>query len=398
MALKTFNTSLSTFANTVYTCPVGTEASVHGLVISNNTDVDASYILSFYKSSTAVTTTLASAFVVPGRKSVSWPKPINFQPSDYIQMSASANNALAAGASVYEGTTTTQGFSLKGAWSSGASYITNDIVTYLGTSYGAIQSSTNITPTTSNTAYWQIVSAAGSASGAYYVFSTTTTDSDPGVGTVRFNNATIGSVTQLYFDNTDYNGLTFTTWLDTFDDSTSTVVSRGIIYIRGSDTTTNTIAVFKVTGAVVDGTGYRKVPVSYVSGTLPTNGQSLSVAFSPAGDKGDTGAFGPKAVSVTNPTSSENISLFYTPQQLTITESRAVVVGTTPSVTYSVSSGSNRASATTTHVSAAVVSNTSTGTAATIATATIPANTWVWLTTSATSGTVTNFSLTLSLA
>lgn len=127
----------------------------------------------------------------------------------------------------------------------------------------------------------EITAAADTAAGIGFTFSTTTTDSDPGTGVVRFNSATLSAVTYIYFDNANVGGSSVTPWLDSFDDSTSDV--RGQIYIQQPSGTA--FAIFNVTGSVVDGTGYRKVPVTYVTGsTLPTNAARISVLFSRTGN------------------------------------------------------------------------------------------------------------------
>lgn len=121
-----------------------------------------------------------------------------------------------------------------------------------------------------------------------YTFSTTTTDSDPGSGNLRFNSGTIGSVTNLYFDNLDALGNSATAFLDATDDSTNTAL-RGTLTFVNVNTPTD-ILIFNVTGAVVDGTGYRKVPVAWVQGSLPSNGATLAVSFARTGNKGADGA------------------------------------------------------------------------------------------------------------
>ncbi len=113
------------------------------------------------------------------------------------------------------------------------------------------------------------------------------------------------------------------------------------------------------------------------------------------GNTGPTGPSSPRALMITNPTSSESVTLFYTTDALTLTKVKAVVLGSTPSVTYSVVSGSSRATVSETHVSSATITNTTTGADATLADATITAGSWVWVTTSATSGTVNSFSISL---
>lgn len=130
-----------------------------------------------------------------------------------------------------------------------------------------------------------------------------------------------------------------------------------------------------------------------------TNGDAVFNFTIPRGDTGLTGAtgpMGPKSITISSPTGTENIVMFFTTQALTLSQVRSVVSGTTPSVTYSVFSGTDRSSATTTHVSGASAASTTTGTNATIANASIAANSWVWVTTTAISGTVSQFHLTLN--
>jgi hypothetical protein len=120
-------------------------------------------------------------------------------------------------------------------------------------------------------------------------FNTATTDSDKNAGDVWFNNATPASVTTIYFDNADRDGNTVTGWLDSFDDSTST--SKGTLTFTPAASPAGKL-VYRVTGSVVDGTGYRKVTVTHKSGaTLPSNGAHLGAVFAETGEAGDvTGA------------------------------------------------------------------------------------------------------------
>lgn len=127
--------------------------------------------------------------------------------------------------------------------------------------------------------------AAGSTVGVSLIYSNTTTDGDPGNGIFRFNHATIASATQLYVDNLEVGGASLTAWLDALDDSTSAV--KGMLYFKGV-TTPAAFAVFRVTGVVVDGTGYRKVNLVWVaSGGAWTTGNNFAVVFAPSGDAGD---------------------------------------------------------------------------------------------------------------
>ncbi len=120
-----------------------------------------------------------------------------------------------------------------------------------------------------------------------YTFSSTTTDSDPGAGTLRFNSSTISSATQAFFDNNEAGGVDVTAWLDSFDDSTNTI--KGFLeYVVEADPTIR--ALFSVSGSVEAETGYRKITIAnvYALGT-PANGAALGVHFLRAGDKGLNG-------------------------------------------------------------------------------------------------------------
>ncbi|QPC93827.1 hypothetical protein [Mesorhizobium sp. INR15] len=105
-----------------------------------------------------------------------------------------------------------------------------------------------------------------------------------------------------YIDNVDAYGGSAAGVLDSWDDSTNTV--RGAVTIRS----VNNAALcwtYNVTGAVVDGTGYRKLSLSYVGGSgVPAAGDRCWLAFARAGDKGLGDANGP-AVSV-----NDNVATF----------------------------------------------------------------------------------------
>lgn len=134
-------------------------------------------------------------------------------------------------------------------------------------------------------------------------FSDGVTDSDPGNGLLKFNNAAPASTTQFFIDNLDRYGTSIATWLDSFDDSTNTALRGTVKLVQVSDPTK--YARFNVVGAVVDGTGYRKIPVAHVlsRGTF-TNGAILAIDFVRTGNAGLNGdgagdVLGP-AVSVDN--------------------------------------------------------------------------------------------------
>lgn len=132
--------------------------------------------------------------------------------------------------------------------------------------------------------------ASGAVPGQSMLFETTQTDVDQGVGKVWVN-AAVASATVLYMDDEDVPGADISTWVQTWDDSTTTA-SRGFIYVIQKANGVN-YAIYEIDGAVTDATGYTKIPVNYVigAGTL-ADADSVSVTFIRTGDKGDTGDTG----------------------------------------------------------------------------------------------------------
>lgn len=132
--------------------------------------------------------------------------------------------------------------------------------------------------------------AAGQTAGVPFTFSTTTTDGDPGNGLLRADNATFGSITFLYADNQDSSGNATTGWLDSLDDVTN-ANARGYIRLQKA-TDPSVFMELAVVGPVTDGTGYRKVPVSPISGAVPADATALVATFAPAGADGSEGSDG----------------------------------------------------------------------------------------------------------
>ena len=163
MALKGKPIAIGTSDTTIYTCPSTIEASVHGLVFANNTGSAVTITLKVYIQSLGTTTTVATGISVAANSTYTWPKPIDVNAGDYIQASASTGSAIVCLYSVYEGSAAAVavGFTPRGAWSSGSTYATNDVVSYTnGSSYLAIQASTNQNPST-QTAYWLLLASKG---------------------------------------------------------------------------------------------------------------------------------------------------------------------------------------------------------------------------------------------
>ena len=124
--------------------------------------------------------------------------------------------------------------------------------------------------------------AGGSIPSVRLTWDTATADVDPGNGKVRLNNATATAATALFVDNLDATGASITTVLDRWTASTNT--TKGTLRIAHRTDSSKWVE-YQVTGTVVDGTGYRKIPVT--GGTGPGGfaaGDPVAVGFSRAGD------------------------------------------------------------------------------------------------------------------
>lgn len=403
MALKLKPVALTTSLATVYTCPAGTEASAHGIVFSNTNATDATITLTLYQAATATTYTLVSGLVVTAEKTFAWPRPLNMGAGDYIQASASTTGVTVA-ASIYEGTTTAVGFTPMGVWSSTTAYNQNDVVSYNGASYVAAQAGTNQTPGVA-TAYWTLLSSKGDAGTAATVAVGTTTTGTAGSSASVTNS---GSSSAAVFNFTIPRGDTGSAATVAVG-TTTTGAAGSSASVTNSGTSSAAVFNFTIprgdTGAT--GTAATVAAGTTTTGAAGTNasvtnsGTSSAAVFNftiPRGDTGDTGPTGPRGITMVSPGASENATLFYTTSALTLSSVWAVLTGTSPSITFSIASGSSRASATTTHVNAQTVTSTTTGTSVTIANTSIPANSWVWITTSAASGTIGTFHTSLNFA
>ena len=93
-------------------------------------------------------------------------------------------------------------------------------------------------------------------------------------------------VTQLFIDLLDQLGNDFTDFLDSWDDSSNAV--KGYLEIKSNSNPDVTVSLWRIS-SVTAVAGYRKVGLTFVSGTLPANGEACVISFSRAGDQGATG-------------------------------------------------------------------------------------------------------------
>lgn len=132
--------------------------------------------------------------------------------------------------------------------------------------------------------------AGGGGDGFVYTLAASTVDSDPSAGNLRLNNATIASVTQIFIDLQDADGNDTTGWLDRIDDAFGT--AKGYIRVGSRSDRTKWI-LYKATGLTTT-TGYRKIPVTYVSqgagGAPSTSASDVFFSFESLGFEGTVSA------------------------------------------------------------------------------------------------------------
>jgi hypothetical protein len=161
MSLKLSPVLLTTSMQSIFEAGIGTEASVHGLVFTNNTDTQSSFSINIFDKSTNTTINLAQSIIIFGRTSFAWPRPINMEEGDILSCSAALNDTITVAASIYTDEISVKlGFTPRGIWISSASYSQNDVVTYNNSSYVASTSNTNLQPDT-NTGSWTLLSSVG---------------------------------------------------------------------------------------------------------------------------------------------------------------------------------------------------------------------------------------------
>lgn len=119
-----------------------------------------------------------------------------------------------------------------------------------------------------NGSSWAAISTgsggAGGGRSERFTLSATTTDADPGAGTLRISSgsyATAGNYT-VYVDLLEYGGTDVTAWLDSFDDFVGSI--KGIIRLQS--TADQTKWVDYLLTAWTTATGYRKLSVTYLTG------------------------------------------------------------------------------------------------------------------------------------
>lgn len=148
-------------------------------------------------------------------------------------------------------------------------------------------------------------------------------------------------------------------------------------------------------------TGLSDIPSDIVSSSVQATTWTVATAsFATTASFASSTLFNARGFSLYAPTDAENMTLFYTNVSLTLASITSVLradVSPTPNVSYTVRYGSDRSATGTSVTSASIsTSNRTTGqTNTAFSNGTIPANNFIWLTTSAVSGVVEELSVTL---
>ena len=123
-----------------------------------------------------------------------------------------------------------------------------------------------------------------------YTFSTTTTDSDPGSGNVRLNNATQNAATEIYIDDEDSDGTNVSGVIGLLAGGNNPSSVLGYVTIRKEFAPENFITM-KIT-TLTSASGYTKLvgTVEASSGASPfSDTDNLYFSIDVSGDKGDPG-------------------------------------------------------------------------------------------------------------
>lgn len=239
------------------------------------------------------------------------------------------------------------------------------------------------------------------------------------IGNAALTNSsiTIGSTavslggTVTAFSGVTLNSPTFNTTI-TWSDGTNIAIGTTTGTKIGTATTQkigffNATPVVQQTGNIITGLSTLGLIVSgtlaaadissgtFAAGRLATSGTADNTTYL-GGDQTWHTATQTRAFGMSAPTATENAMVFFTPVAITVTNVQEALSGTSPSVTYILGYSSTRSGALTNIVNSHAATTT-TGAAATLtANVAVPANSYIILTTSATSGTVNDINVTIN--
>ncbi|MFU8886237.1 MAG: hypothetical protein ACNA8O_12370 [Cyanobacteriota bacterium] len=115
---------------------------------------------------------------------------------------------------------------------------------------------------------------------------------------------------------------------------------------------------------------------------------------------GPPGIQGPSGLTLTSPGAGDKLPLLYAGSSLTLSEVRALVIGTSPSVTFSLRHGSDfSAAGSAVKTGGMVATNTTTGESwSSLDNPVIPSGSWLWIVVDAVSGTAVRLHISVSFA
>lgn len=113
------------------------------------------------------------------------------------------------------------------------------------------------------------------------------------------------------------------------------------------------------------------------------------------GYSGSRGTISPRIINFLTPSSLDEVTVFYTPSQLTVSEVRGIIRGSTD-ITYTLNYGNRNAAGTV--IATDTVTSTTIGDIAVISNSVIPANSWVWCEVTSVNGSINEFSLNLTFS
>ncbi len=234
-------------------------------------------------------------------------------------------------------------------------------------------------------------------------------------GDLRWNNVTQTSATELFIAHEDGNSTDWSAFFDLINDGDQ-------IRIQDRDDAAK-YQLFDVTADSVDNTTYHTFTVTLIQsvGAAFSDNEEIVVIFNRDGDigptgptggtgatgeTGSTGQTGPgvatlnKSITWESPTATDDLDIWYTSAAVTITAVEGVLANgtSTPSVTVDLKHHTDRSNVGNDVFAAPrAVTSTTTGDNLTLGgDVTIPANSFVWVETTAQSGTVPIISLTIT--
>lgn len=121
----------------------------------------------------------------------------------------------------------------------------------------------------------------GFSAGVPLTFSSNNANTTPGDGKYKFNNAVLANITFINISHTDMNGSSITSWINSIGNVPNTA-GRGVLRFQNIDTIGG-FAEFRVVGDRAIQSDYTRIPVTYLSGSLPADGANIGVTFNPSG-------------------------------------------------------------------------------------------------------------------